>query len=63
MTGAYLRVERDGKWQSIEVEYLTFEERAALFAHRDNAELMRWLNMLCDTLNAVRPEDGGKQDA
>jgi len=57
MTGAYLRVQRAGKWQSIEVEYLTFEERAVLFAHRDNAELMRWINMLCDVIKAVKPED------
>ena len=27
MTGAYLRVQRDGKWLSLEVEHLTSEER------------------------------------
>jgi len=57
MTGAYLRVQRAGKWQPVEVEYLTHEERAAQFLPRDKDELLRWINLLCDTLKAVHPED------
>jgi len=30
MTGAYLRVKRNNKWENIEVEYLTDEERETL---------------------------------
>ena len=44
MTGAYLRVYRDGRWQNIEVEYLTDEERNML---KDDPRLINWLNMVC----------------
>lgn len=50
MTGAYMRIERDGKWDNIEVEYLTDEEREACFLERDPVELVRWINMLCGTV-------------
>ena len=48
MTGAYLRVERDGVWQNIEVEYLTEDERESLLHHDDR--LMEWLDVVCRTL-------------
>jgi len=47
MTGAYLRVKRDGKWQSIEIEYLTNEERILAFKNKDAKECYRWIVMLC----------------
>lgn len=50
MTGAYLRVKRDGKWQPIEVEHLTKEERRGVFQGRDFEELMRWMDGLCDAI-------------
>ena len=50
MTGAYVRVKRDGKWQNIEVEYLTSEERVQIFAGRSHEELVHWINMLCETM-------------
>lgn len=46
-TGAYLRVQREGKWEAIEVENLTDEERNLLFLSRSPEELVRWLNMVC----------------
>jgi len=46
MTGAYLRVERKGNWQSIEVEYLTDEERVLLLKDR----ALSWLNLVCKEL-------------
>ena len=47
MTGAYVRVHRDGKWQNIEIEYLTDGERRELFKEADTEELLRWLNFMC----------------
>lgn len=55
MTGAYLRVQRDGKWQPVEVEYLTKEERLALFEKRSPVELCRWLDVVCETLASITP--------
>lgn len=48
MTGAYLRVKRDGKWQNIEVEYLTREERKE--ALKDSFNTISWIDMLCEKL-------------
>lgn len=50
MTGAYLRVNRDGKWQNIEVEHLTSTERKDVFGGRSPEELVRWIDMLCTTI-------------
>lgn len=50
MTGAYLRVERQGKFYPIEVEFLTPEERRKLLVGRSEEELMRWMDMLCETI-------------
>lgn len=50
MTGAYLRVQRDGKWQNIEVEYLTNAERHEIFKDRHPEEIIRWMNIVCRTL-------------
>lgn len=48
MTGAYLRVERDGKWKTVEVEFLTDEERETLL--KDDPRLINWLHLVCNTL-------------
>ena len=62
MTGAYLRVKRDGKWESIEVEHLTDEERTSILAN--DTRLLSWLNIACnklseaDTLLQELEEDG-----
>ena len=48
MTGAYLRVRRDGKWVNIEVEHLTDAEREELL--QDDPRLMQWLNLVCRQL-------------
>ncbi len=54
MTGIYLRIKRDGKWQAIEVEHLTDEERAFIFienSERDIIKMLEWMNSLCHSLN------------
>ena len=48
MTGAYLRVKREGKWQNIEIEYLTDGEREELFKEAGTEEVLKWLNFMCN---------------
>lgn len=48
MTGAYLRAKRNDKWEAIEVEHLTKEERTELFINREPVELLRWIDLLCE---------------
>ena len=48
MTGACLSVCREGKWQSIEIEHLTDEEREEIL--EDDPELIKWLNLVCERL-------------
>lgn len=53
MTGAYLRAKRDEGWKPIEVEHLTAEERREHLMSRDPAEVMRWMDLLCEKLVEV----------
>ena len=48
MTGAYLRVRRKGKWQNVEIEYLTDSERGELFKDAPSDEVLKWLNFMCN---------------
>ena len=48
MTGAYVRIKRKGKWQNVEIEYLSDKEREELFKEVDREELLRWLNFMCN---------------
>ena len=41
MTGAYVRIQREGKWQSVEFETLTDAEMDA-FAERDPQAGWKW---------------------
>lgn len=65
MTNAYVRVKRGGKYQNIEIEYLTDEERQELFKESSNEELLRWLNFMCNQYEhlvlAVINEFGGEE--
>ena len=53
MTGAYVRVKRDGKWVNVEVEYMTSEEREVALEGRE----LQWLNRTCEVLAETFPED------
>jgi len=55
-TTAYLRVRRGGDWQNIEVEYLTRKERHAILSGRDSENLVRWIDILCETLCKLESE-------
>ena len=50
MTGAYLRVNRNNKWENVEVEHLTDEERQCALGSKD---LMPWLNLTCKKLAEI----------
>jgi hypothetical protein len=49
MTGAYLRVKRNGKYENVEVEHLTDKEREDLL--KDDNRLIQWLNCVCNKLS------------
>ena len=48
MTGAYLRIKREGKWQNVEIEYLTDSEGGELFKEAGTEEVLKWLNFMCN---------------
>ena len=48
MTGAYVRVKRAGKWENVEIEYLTDKEREELFKDAPAEEVLKWLNFMCN---------------
>lgn len=50
MTGAFLRVKRDDHYQPIEVERLTPGERRSHLRDRDRDEIMRWMDIVCQSL-------------
>ena len=50
MSGAYMRIQRDGKWTKLEVERMTPEERMNAFKGCTNEELIRWIDILCGTV-------------
>ena len=67
MTNAYVRVKRDGKWQNVEIEYLTDGERQELFKEADTEELLRWLNFMCSeyqhlVLAVINRMEGGEKN-
>ena len=66
MTGAYLRIQREGKWQNVEIEYLSDAERAELFKDSNSEELLKWLNFMCNQYEhlvlAVINEFGGSDE-
>lgn len=51
MTGAFLRVKRNGKFVPVEVEFLTDEERIELLSNDER--LIQWLNIVCNCLSSI----------
>jgi len=48
MTGAYLRVLRNDRWENVEIEHLTDKERETLL--KGDPRLINWLNLVCGKL-------------
>jgi len=61
MTGAYLRVFRE-KWENIEVEHLSDEEREEIFTSRTPEEIIRWLNLVCENLSKLEIKKSNKDN-
>ena len=53
MTGVYIRVERDGKWQNLEIEHLTDKERNMILLDGGDERLMQWLHLVCNKLSEM----------
>ena len=66
MTGAYLRIRRDGVWQNVEIEYLSDKEREELFKDAPAEEVLKWLNFMCnqyeDLVLAIITKFGGSDE-
>jgi len=46
MTGAFVRVERDGRWQNVDIDQLTDPELERFLAAQDAPSLRRWTRRL-----------------
>lgn len=53
MTGAYLRVKRNDKYENVEIEYLTDEEIDKIFGKAENEEMRRWIKFLVNQLYSI----------
>ena len=53
MTGAYLRVKRNDKYENVEIEYLTDEEIDEVFGKAENEEMRRWIKFLVNQLYSI----------
>jgi len=51
MTGIYVRVFRNNKWDAIEIEYLTRDEINELFKNKNKDELISWIGALADYIH------------
>ena len=49
-SGAYLEVLRDGKYQNVEVEHCTVDERNFAFQYEDSYSMRGWVEELCETI-------------
>lgn len=47
MTGIYFRVEREGKYKSVEIEELTEEERKSFLKDFEKDALIKTIDLLC----------------
>ena len=47
MTNAYVRIQREDRWQNVEIEYLTDAERNELFKESSTEDVLKWLNFMC----------------
>lgn len=53
MTGYYLRIKRNGKWDNIEIEYLTPKEIQESFKKKKKNELINWIVALSRDLRRI----------
>lgn len=53
MTGIYLRVQRDGRWLSVDIAEMTDDEIREAMAGRDARELANWVVALVGITRAA----------
>ena len=53
MTGAFLRVKRNEKFENVEIEHLTDGEREEILGNDER--LMQWLHCVCGKLAELQP--------
>lgn len=53
MTGMYLRVKRENKYENVEIEYLTPNELDELFKDKDSTELIKWISALASIIQDI----------
>ncbi len=54
MTGIYFRAERNGKWENVELEDLTPEERHMYLDNFSNESLLKTIDLLCNILSNIK---------
>lgn len=63
-TGYYVRIERDGKWQSLDIATLTDEELCAFFAGETASRCGAWAASLAgwirDNVRELRDAEAGR---
>lgn len=68
LTGAYLRVEREGKWLNLDVSDMTPEELEEKFIDREPRELINWMSAIIrkfrelSEVTGIRPYRGEPDD-
>jgi site-specific recombinase XerD len=58
MTGIYIRVKRDGKWQSLEIEQLSQEELVEVFKDADKERVILFFAAVTKWMREHLIEDG-----
>lgn len=61
MTGAFLRVCRNGKWENIEIERLSEDELIVAMDGRNHTELVRWIGMLAHAIANIEDQESAEQ--
>lgn len=56
LTGIYYRVQRDGKWCSVDFADMTLEEQVNILKDLDNGTLIRMCILLVGCIQRVRKE-------
>lgn len=62
MTGIYFSVLRNGKWENVEVEHLTKEERRRVFLHESTERIFLVVDRLCEIVADVDGALSGQKE-
>lgn len=66
MTGAYVRVQRDGRWENVEIDQLTYDELTEFFERCEPERRTMWARFLAVWIRdnvVVEPLDKDGSDA